>query len=141
MLQITELISIPAEQLEFSASRSAGPGGQNVNKLSTKVMLRFDVAHSPSLSPEQKELIMRRLRTRIGKDGVLRVISQKTRSQAANRQLAVERFVELMQSALKPVPSRKKTKASKAAILRRLDKKNQRSILKRGRSARIPLED
>lgn len=141
MLQITELISIPAEQLEFSASRSAGPGGQNVNKLSTKVMLRFDVAHSPSLSPEQKELIMRRLRTRIGKDGVLRVISQKTRSQAANRQLAVERFVELMQGALKPVPIRKKTKASKAVILRRLDKKNQRSILKRGRSARIPLED
>jgi ribosome-associated protein len=64
------------------------------------VTLWFDVVHSPTLSPEQKEIIGRRLASRIGKDGVLRVISQQTRSQATNRELAIERFVELLRDAV-----------------------------------------
>ncbi len=139
MIQITERIFIAVEELEFTASHSSGPGGQNVNKLSTKVTLRFDVANSPSLSPEQKELIMRRLRTRIGKDGVLRVISQKTRSQGANKELAVLRFMELMRGALRRAPIRKKTRVSKAAKERRLEEKKQRSALKDGRSKKLPV--
>lgn len=130
MIGINEHISIPEDELRFTASHSSGPGGQNVNKVSTKVTLWFDVANSSSFSPEQKDLIMRRLKTRIGKDGVLRVISQQTRSQAANRELAVERFTELLRDALKQVPIRKKTRVSKGAKLRRLEEKKQRSLLK-----------
>ena len=72
-----------------------------------------DVVNSPALSPEQKELVLRRLENRIGKDGVLRVISQQTRSQVENKELAVERFAELLRDALKQVPIRKKTRVSK----------------------------
>jgi ribosome-associated protein len=102
--------------------------------VSSRVTLWFDVINSAGLTAEQKELVLRRLRTRIGKDGVLRVISQQTRSQAENKELAVERFVELIQDALRKVPVRKKTRVSKGAKLRRLEEKRQRSVLKgRGR--------
>ena len=88
----------------------------------------FDVVNSPSLSPEQKELISRRLENRISKDGVLRVISQKTRSQAANLELAVERFIELLRNAVKQVLTRKRTRVSREAKLRRLEEKKQHSL-------------
>jgi ribosome-associated protein len=141
MVIINEQISIPEEELTFTASRSGGPGGQHVNKVSSKVVLWFDLAKSPSLSPEDKELIASRLGSRIDKDGVLRVVSQSTRSQLSNRELAIERFVELLQSALKQLPPRKKTRVSKAAKERRLEEKKQRSSLKRERAKRAPLED
>lgn len=141
MLEITDQISIPAEELKFTASLSGGPGGQNVNKVSSRVTLWFDVVSSQSLSPEQKELVLRRLQNRIGKDGVLRVISQKTRSQAENRELAIERFVELLRDAIKQVPIRKKTRVSKGAKLRRLEEKKQHGLLKSRRSERVPIED
>lgn len=141
MITVNEQISIPEEELTFTASHSSGPGGQNVNKLSTKVTLWFDVANSPSLSEEQKELVKRRLKTRIGKDGVLRVTSQQTRSQAANREMAVERFIELMRDALRQIPIRRKTRVSRAAKERRLEEKRQRSAQKHARAKRVPLED
>ncbi|HOI94817.1 MAG TPA: alternative ribosome rescue aminoacyl-tRNA hydrolase ArfB [Syntrophobacter fumaroxidans] len=134
MIRITNRISIPEEELSFTASLSSGPGGQNVNKLNTRVTLRFDLANSPSLSPEDKALIATRLATRIAKDGILRVVSQSTRSQHANRELAVERFVELLKSALKRAPVRKETRVSKAAKERRLEEKKLRSSVKRQRS-------
>lgn len=134
MIRITNRISIPEEELSFTASLSSGPGGQNVNKLNTRVTLRFDLANSPSLSPEDKALIATRLGTRIAKDGILRVVSQSTRSQHANRELAVERFVELLKSALKRAPVRKETRVSKAAKERRLEEKKLRSSVKRQRS-------
>jgi ribosome-associated protein len=68
MIEVTDQVSIPEEELRFTASHSSGPGGQNVNKVSSRVTLWFDVANSPTLSPEQKELIMRRLENRIGKN-------------------------------------------------------------------------
>jgi len=141
MIEITDQVSIPEEELKFTASLSSGPGGQNVNKLSTKVTLWFDVVNSPNLSPEHKELILCRLGTRIGKNGVLRVISQKTRSQAANRELAMERFVELLRDAVRQVPIRRKTRVSRAAKLRRLNEKKQHSIQKQERSKKVPVED
>ena len=79
MIEVTNEISIPEDELRFTASLSSGPGGQNVNKVNTRVTLWFDVVNSPSLSPEQKELIASRLLSRISKDGLLRVISQQTR--------------------------------------------------------------
>jgi len=141
MIEITDQVSIPEEELKFTASLSSGPGGQNVNKLSTKVTLWFDVVNSPNLSPEHKELILCLLGTRIGKNGVLRVISQKTRSQAANRELAMERFVELLRDAVRQVPIRRKTRVSRAAKLRRLNEKKQHSIQKQERSKKVPVED
>ena len=108
--------------------------------MSSRVTLWFDVVNSPSLSPEQKELIQARLATRIGKNGVLRVISQQTRSQVENKELAIERFSELLRDALKQLPIRKKTRVSKGAKLRRLEEKKQRSVVKHSRAKTI-IED
>ena len=94
----------------------------------------FDVANSPSLSEQHKHEIMTRLKTRINKEGVLRVVSQRHRHQAANREVAVERFVELLQDALRPVKTRKKTRISLAAQKRRLKQKKHRSKLKKERA-------
>ena len=140
-IRIMEQLSIPEDELEFSASRSGGPGGQNVNKVSTRVTLRFHVTHSPSLSQEQKRRILATLSSRVSKDGILRVVSQRTRSQAANREAAAERFAELLKEALTPVTARKKTRISLATKERRLADKARRGRLKRERSKRVSLED
>ena len=103
--------------------------------------LWFDVVNSQSLSQKQKDLVMRRLATRIGKNGVLRVISQQTRSQVENKELAIERFAELLREGLRQVPIRKKTRVGKGAKLRRLEEKTRRSLLRSKRSERVPDED
>jgi ribosome-associated protein len=141
MIRITDQLSIPQEELKFTASRSSGPGGQHVNKASTRVTLRFDLANSPSLSPDQKQLLLERLQTRISKLGVLRVVSQKTRSQAANREVALERFVELLQQALELRPGRKLIKVPSAAKEKRLAHKKHRGHLKRERGWKVSRED
>ncbi|SPF33070.1 Peptidyl-tRNA hydrolase ArfB [Syntrophobacter sp. SbD1] len=141
MIRINEQISIPEDELVFTASHSSGPGGQNVNKVSSRVTLWFDVVNTPNLSLEQKELILHRLENRISKDGVLRVISQQTRSQMENRELAKGRFIELLRDAVKQAPIRKKTRVSKGAKLRRLEEKKQHGLLKSERSKRVPTED
>jgi ribosome-associated protein len=138
MLNITESLSIPESELSFTTSRSSGPGGQHVNKVSSRVVLHFNVAASPSLSDEDKRCLLTRLVTRISKDGVLRVVSQKYRSQTANRTAAVARFVALLQAALTPPPVRHKTTVSRATRQRRLEEKGRRSALKQQRSQRIP---
>lgn len=136
MIEIAVNVAIPEDELTFRTSRSGGPGGQNVNKLNTRVTLLFDVAGSPSLSAEQKQRILSTLSGRIDRQGVLRVVSQKHRSQEANRRSSVERFQQLLQDALRPVPVRRKTQASAASRRRRLDEKKQRSQLKRQRAKR-----
>ena len=141
MIRITDKLSIPEDELKFTASRSSGPGGQHVNKASTRVMLRFDVVNSPSLTQEQKARILDHLATRISKEGILRVVSQQTRSQATNKELAVERFIDLLQQALKIEPPRKRTALSTAARQRRLDEKKRRSRSKQERSWSVRLED
>jgi ribosome-associated protein len=141
MIQINDNIAIPDDELQFTASLSSGPGGQNVNKVSSRVTLWFDVTNSPNLSQEQKELLMRRLKSRVSKAGILRVTSQETPSQAANRNFATERFVELLRDALRQVPKRKKTRVSRVAKLRRLEEKKQHSSQKRERSKKVPFED
>ena len=136
MLEITRSLSIPTSELRMQRSRSTGPGGQNVNKLETRVTLLFDVAGSPTLTPSQRDRILATLRTRITKDGVLRVTSQRHRTQGANREAATERFVALLQQALRPVKSRKPTKPTRASKTRRLDAKKQRGSIKKGRQGR-----
>ena len=100
ILQITDDVVVPESELSFTFSTSSGPGGQYVNKVSTRATLHFDVTAAQTLSERQKVLVMHRLRTRITKDGVLRVVSQRHRSQRANREAARERFVELLREAL-----------------------------------------
>jgi ribosome-associated protein len=133
-LNITDTLSIDSGELIFTASRSSGPGGQNVNKVNTRVTLWFDVANTGSLTEKQKELITKRLSTRINKNGQLRVASQKYRTQAANRKAAIERLVGLLQDALQEVTIRKKVETPKAVNERRLQDKKHRSRVKAGRS-------
>lgn len=141
MIEVTKHLTIPEQELAFTAARSGGPGGQHVNKVSSRVTLYFDVTASPSLTDEQKRRILRRLATRISKDGVLRVVSQQSRSQAANRETAVARFVTLLQEALTPVPVRKKTTLSTVAKQQRLEDKKRRSQQKQQRAERPTWEE
>jgi ribosome-associated protein len=128
-------LEIPDDELAFVTSRSGGPGGQNVNKLETRVTVRFDLAHSPSLSEEQRARIAERLATRVTKGGFLQVTSQRHRTQAANREAALERFAELLAGALEEQAPRKPTRATRAARQRRLDEKKRRGQKKRERGA------
>jgi ribosome-associated protein len=140
MIAIDENLAIPDEEVSYTTSRSGGPGGQNVNKLETRVTLRFDLAGSPSLGEEQKARLRERLATRITRDGVLQVTSQKHRTQAANREAAMERFAELLRENLREEPPRKKTRPSRAAKARRLDAKRRQSQRKRERSTPFPVD-
>ncbi len=141
MIAITAEVAIADDELTFVASRSSGPGGQNVNKVSTKVTVFFDLAASPHLSEEQRQRIGERLATRVSGAGVLRVSSQKERSQSANRETAVARLVELLREALAEQPPRRQTRKPRAAKERRVAAKKQRGLLKRDRTARFSPED
>lgn len=131
MAQIRPDLEIPDHEFSFATSRSSGPGGQNVNKVETKVTLEFDLDASASLSEDQKRRIHTRLRNRINRDGVLQVVSQRHRTQAANREDAVERFSELLRDALHVPKKRKQRKVSAAARRRRLEGKKQRGQVKK----------
>lgn len=133
-IEIRGGLFIPVSEVTFTASRSSGPGGQNVNKVNTRITLLFDVVNSASLSEHQKALIARNLSTRVNKDGQLRVIAQKHRSQAANKAAALERFAGLLEASLQEKLLRKKTVTPKKAKERRLQDKEHRSRLKSGRA-------
>ena len=141
MIEITNGVFISEDELVFRASRSGGPGGQHVNKVSTRVTLLFDVANCAGLSDRQKRRIRTRLATRMDKAGILRVISQRFRSQKANREAAIDRLCELLKAALQARPVRKKTVAPKRAREERLRQKRQRSLLKQQRAKKSWAED
>jgi ribosome-associated protein len=134
MIEINENLSIPDSEIEYTFSSSSKPGGQKVNKASTRVTLVFDVERSASLSADQRRRIRRHLRTRISRDGLLRVISQKHRSQHANKEEAIGRFGDILREALKKRRVRKKTAIPQEARERRLREKKHRAVLKRTRS-------
>jgi ribosome-associated protein len=136
VIRIMEGLSIPLNEVSFTASRSGGPGGQNVNKVSSKVTLAFDVRASAALSEEQKTTILQRLATRINKEGVLQIASQRTRSQDLNRADTMERFSELVRRALTPRRKRVRTRVPSAAKRQRLDEKKRRALTKEGRSGK-----
>lgn len=133
LLEITNTVSIPRPELHFRTARSGGKGGQNVNKVETKVELLFDVAHSPSIPDEERSRLVVRLQNRLDSEGVLRIVSQESRSQSKNKELAIERFVELMKQALKERKKRKATKVPKIVKEKRLMTKKHRSTVKQNR--------
>ncbi len=125
------LAGVAEDELRFTYSRSSGPGGQNVNRVETRVTLLFDVFGSPSLSEGQKRRIASRLATRINKEGILRVVSQRHRTREANRRAAAERFLELLNEALRRQRPRRRTRVPRKARRRRLEGKRRRGELKR----------
>ncbi len=133
---MTPKIEIPQSSLVFRYSRSSGPGGQNVNKLNTKVTLLFDLACSDIFSDIQKNRILKNLPGRIDKNGLLSVTSQKLRTQDANRRAAVEKLEELLAMALKENTVRKKTNIPQWARQKRIERKRRRSVIKGLRAAK-----
>lgn len=121
------------KELEFSFSKSSGPGGQHVNKVNTKASLRFDVAGSLTLSGGQKALILKKLSNKFTKDGVLILNSQEARSQLANKVVVLEKLDKLLEQAFKIRVKRKPTKPTRASKERRLTNKKQQSEKKANR--------
>ena len=132
-LVVNEQLAIPLAELEFRFAASSGPGGQHVNKAETKVVVLFDVAHSPSLNEWQRGRILTQLASRIDKDGVLAVMSQIHRSQHQNRAEALHRLQTLLAETLKVQKKRRPTKPSLASQERRHTAKKRRGEIKRGR--------
>jgi ribosome-associated protein len=134
-------IRIPEGEFIFSTSRSGGPGGQNVNKVNTKVELRFNVRESDSLSAEEKNKIERKVKKRINSCGELLIVSQSERTQLSNKRKALERFYELLASALTEKKKRKKTMPTAASKAKRLEKKKIRGTTKKLRKDSGLIED
>jgi ribosome-associated protein len=130
MLQITPWLAIDERELEESFIRSSGPGGQNVNKLSTAVQLRFDVRRSPSLPEAVRQRLERLAGSRLTQDGVLVLTAQRFRTQDRNRQDAVDRLVALIRQAAEPPVPRRPTRPTLGSKQRRLESKNRRGLTK-----------
>jgi ribosome-associated protein len=133
MLRVNDEVEIDESELDYEFARSSGPGGQNVNKVETKVTLKFVVEDSSALSDDEKLRVSQALASRITKDGVLRVTSQRHRTREANRHAAIGRFIELLDDALVVRAPRKKTQVSRAAKRRRIEGKKRRGQIKRMR--------
>jgi ribosome-associated protein len=135
MIRLTDNIVISDDDIVYKFSRSAGPGGQNVNKLNTRVTLLFNVASARGLTDEQKHLLLTRLSGRISDDGFLKVVSQRHRTQQANRRAAQHRLADLLETNLRDIPVRKQTVATFAARQNRLRRKRRRSEIKQQRKS------
>jgi len=133
MIEITSTLSLDEKELAFDFVRSSGPGGQNVNKVSTAVQLRFDAANSPSLPPDVKERLIKLAGNRMTADGILMIEAKRYRSQDKNRLDAVQRLVTLIQRSVEPPKKRKATRPSLTARAARVGAKKKRGELKRTR--------
>ena len=121
------------DEFVFQASRSGGPGGQNVNKVSSKVELRFNIEASALLTDDEKSVILAKLANKINKLGELVIVSQTDRSQLKNKEKATEKFYLLIEKALTPRKKRLKTSPTRASVERRLESKRVQSTIKAGR--------
>jgi ribosome-associated protein len=133
MSELTLNIPDLSSEFQFLTSRSSGPGGQNVNKVNSKVELRFDICKSSLLTDDQKNILLMKLATKITSEGILTVVSQRDRSQLTNKEDAIEKLYLLIAKALKPVKPRKNTKPTKGSVERRLTTKRIKAEIKQNR--------
>ena len=136
MIRITGRISIDEREIAETFVRASGPGGQNVNKLSTAVQLRFDVRGSPSLPPDVAARLERLSGSRLTRDGVLVITAQRHRTQLRNRQDALDRLIDLVRRAATPPVPRRPTKPTRASRERRIEGKKHRAKVKGLRQAK-----
>lgn len=128
---ITSAELIP--ELEFSTSRSSGPGGQNVNKVSTKVIIRWNLLHSTLITDEQKMVLLNKLSSQLTREGELIINSQESRSQLQNKELALEKLDVLLRKALTKPKARRATKPTKSSKVKRVDNKKRHAEKKQWR--------
>jgi ribosome-associated protein len=140
MIRITDRLSIDETELAESFIRASGPGGQNVNKLSSAVQLRFDVRHSPSLPDDVRTRLERLAGRRLTREGVLVITAQRHRTQERNRSDARERLIELIREAATPPVPRRPTRPTRASRERRIETKKRRATIKSLRRAK-PSQD
>ncbi|MGQ3675897.1 alternative ribosome rescue aminoacyl-tRNA hydrolase ArfB [Xanthobacter sp. TB0139] len=140
MIEITSRIAITEQELEFSFIRAAGPGGQNVNKVSSAVQMRFNMAASPHLPEGVKMRLARLAGQRLTRDGVIVIQAQRFRSQERNRQDAIERLVELIRAATVVDPPRRPTRPTRGSKERRLAAKSRRGQIKNLRQNKPSLD-
>ena len=140
MLKASDIDSL-INECRFEATRSSGSGGQNVNKVSTKVILLFNVLESTILQEDQKDVFLSELHTRISKHGIFRISSGRERTQLANRKRVTEKFVSLVEKAFETEEERIATKPTKSSRLKRIDDKKAQSGKKADRIQRWDEED
>lgn len=129
----TPLMNDLMPELEFQVSRSSGPGGQNVNKVNSRVTLRFDVPNSIALTADQKEWLIKKLASRLTSEGVLMFSVQDQRSQLQNKEAAIARFNDIIVRAFTPVKKRKATKPTKSSSKKRVESKKKHAEKKKWR--------
>lgn len=132
-MRVNDNLSIDEAEIEVQTTTSRGPGGQHVNRSETRVVLRFNVLTSASLSDEQRARILDRLAPRISREGILQVAAEDHRSQTRNRELAMERLAGLLAEALRRAKPRRPTRPTRAAQKRRVDDKKRRGSVKKTR--------